>query len=44
MILAGSLEFDKRHNNEVQERPSDNIEIPKVFLFINYFLNYNLGK
>lgn len=31
MILAGSLEFEKSHNNEVQERPSDNVELPQVF-------------
>lgn len=31
MILAGSLEFEKSHNNEVQERPSDNMELPQVF-------------
>lgn len=30
MILAGSLEFEKGHNNEVQERPSDNVELPEV--------------
>ncbi|XP_065056984.1 translocation protein SEC63 homolog [Rhopilema esculentum] len=30
MILAASFEFEKGHNNEVQERPSDNIEIPML--------------
>ena len=30
MILAGSLEFEKSHNAEVVERPSDNIELPAV--------------
>lgn len=30
MILAASMEFEKSHNNEVQERPSDNTEIPMV--------------
>eukprot|EP00794_Sanderia_malayensis_P000374 gene374-1007_t len=30
MILAASLEFEKGHNNEVQERPSDNVEIPML--------------
>jgi len=30
MILAGSLEFEKGHNNEIQERPSDNTELPEV--------------
>uniref|UniRef100_A0A7M5XBC5 J domain-containing protein n=1 Tax=Clytia hemisphaerica TaxID=252671 RepID=A0A7M5XBC5_9CNID len=30
MILAGALEFDKSHNAEVQERPSDNVELPQL--------------
>lgn len=30
MILAGSLEFERGHNNEIQERPSDNVELPEV--------------
>jgi len=30
MILAASLEFDKRHNKQVQERQSDNIEVPNL--------------
>ena len=30
MILAGSLEFEKGHNNDIQERPSDNVELPEV--------------
>ena len=30
MILAASLEFEKNHNSEVIERPSDNEEIPMV--------------
>nr|XP_058967109.1 translocation protein SEC63 homolog [Pocillopora verrucosa] len=30
MILAGSLEFEKGHNNEVQGRPSDNSELPEL--------------
>jgi len=28
MILAASLEFERGHNSEVVERPSDNIEVP----------------
>ena len=32
MVLAASLEFEKNHNNQVQERPSDNIELPQVFI------------
>lgn len=31
MILAASLEFDKRHNNQVVERQSDNEEVPALF-------------
>lgn len=30
MILAASLEFDKRHNSQIVERPSDNEEVPSV--------------
>lgn len=30
MILAASLEFDKRHNSQITERPSDNDEVPAV--------------
>ncbi|XP_064629178.1 translocation protein SEC63 homolog [Lineus longissimus] len=30
MILAGSMEFEKGHNPEICERPSDNEEIPAV--------------
>lgn len=30
MILAASLEFDKRHNSQVVERPSDNVEVPAL--------------
>ncbi|XP_065648722.1 translocation protein SEC63 homolog isoform X2 [Hydra vulgaris] len=30
MILAGSMEFEKGHNNNVQERPSDNVELPML--------------
>lgn len=30
MILAGSLEFDKSHNNDIQERESDNMELPQL--------------
>jgi len=30
MILGASFEFEKGHNNEVQERPSDNIELPQL--------------
>lgn len=39
MILAGSLEFEKGHNNEIQERPSDNIELPEVETAISSVVN-----
>ncbi|GFG30385.1 hypothetical protein Cfor_05840 [Coptotermes formosanus] len=30
MILAASLEFEKRHNGEIVERPTDNEEVPHL--------------
>lgn len=30
MILASSLEFDRKHNSEIVERQSDNDEVPQV--------------
>jgi len=30
MVLAGSLEFEKGHNYEIVERPTDNAEIPQL--------------
>lgn len=30
MVLAASPEFDKRANNDIKERPTDNIEVPQV--------------
>lgn len=30
MIIAGSLEFEKSHNSEVVERPTDNVEVPQL--------------
>lgn len=33
MILAASLEFDKKRNSEIVERQSDNEEIPQVIIF-----------
>ena len=54
MILGGSLEFEKGHNREIQERPSDNIELPEVIpaffpffllkLFISLCFSFSLGK
>ena len=32
MILAASMEFEKGHNHEIVERPSDNEELPMVSL------------
>ena len=30
MVLASSLEFERSHNSEVVERPSDNVEVPQL--------------
>ena len=30
MVLAGSLEFERGHNHEIVERPTDNAEIPQL--------------
>jgi len=30
MVLAGSMEFEKGHNYEIVERPTDNAEIPQL--------------
>lgn len=44
MILAASLEFDKKHNSEIIERESDNEEIPQVkFLYCDLFLRHLLN-
>ena len=40
MVLAASLEFDKRHNSQVVERQSDNEEVPAVSFLPLYFLYY----
>ena len=34
MILAASFEFEKGHNNEIVNRPSDNEEIPMVIILV----------
>lgn len=31
MVLAASMEFEKGHNSQVQERVSDNVEVPQVW-------------
>lgn len=30
MVLAASLEFERTHNSEVVERPTDNVEVPQL--------------
>lgn len=30
MVLGASFEFDKFHNKDIVERPSDNEEVPQV--------------
>ncbi len=30
MILGASFEFERNHNPEIVERPSDNVEIPQL--------------
>ena len=39
MILAASFEFEKGHNNEIVNRPSDNEEIPMVIIIILVCIN-----
>ncbi|KAL0266447.1 UNVERIFIED_CONTAM: hypothetical protein PYX00_008980 [Menopon gallinae] len=36
MILGASFEFDKKYNNEIIERPSDDIEVPQLIRQIPY--------
>jgi translocation protein SEC63 len=36
MILAASLEFEKRHNREIVERPTDNEEVPHVSICVHH--------
>merc|ERR1711971_301569 len=38
MVLAASLEFERGHNSEIVERPTDNVEIPHLMKSLN-----NLG-
>lgn len=40
MILAASLEFEKKYNSEIIERPTDNIEVPQVYYQRSYLKNY----
>lgn len=39
MILGSSFEFERHSNPEVQERPSDNMEVPQV-IFQNHLISY----
>ncbi|KAK2154638.1 hypothetical protein LSH36_262g02034 [Paralvinella palmiformis] len=34
MVLGASFEFDKRHNNEIVSRPSDNEDIPRLMKYL----------
>jgi translocation protein SEC63 len=40
MILAASLEFEKKHNGEIVERSTDNEEVPHVSTGLSCSLNY----
>lgn len=47
MILSSSKEFERYSNQEIQERPSDNVEVPLVIYLLKiynfkkkYFFNY----
>ena len=44
MIFSGSMEFEKRYNQEVQERPSDNVELPKVIISMAHFICSGIMK
>ena len=34
MVFSGSMEFEKSCNQEVKERPSDNVELPRVSVYL----------
>lgn len=36
MILGASLEFEKKYNSEIVERPTDNEEVPHVSVLKKY--------
>lgn len=42
MILAASLEFDKRHSSQVVERQSDNVEVPTVSSYLIKYISENI--
>lgn len=41
MIIAASLEFEKSHNSEVVERPTDNVEVPALIRDLQSECNLN---
>ena len=41
MILASSWEYEKLHNAEIIERPSDNEELPAVRIYIYMLLKFS---
>lgn len=41
MILGASYEFAKTHNNDIQERPSDNIELPTLMRALEHLNEKN---
>ncbi|MCL4123746.1 UNVERIFIED_CONTAM: hypothetical protein GTU68_058152 [Idotea baltica] len=44
IVLAGSLEFEKGHNPEITERPSDNVEIPALIKQLPNLGDKNLDR
>lgn len=44
MILAASMEFDKRHNSQIIERPSDNDEVPAVSKDIQFHFSHRVTE
>ena len=49
MILGASLEFEKKYNNEIVERPTDDIEVPQVIykfvfkFFLIFISHFHVG-
>jgi translocation protein SEC63 len=44
MNLAASHEFERSHNSEVVERPSDDIVIPQLMEELSSLVEYNQGR
>lgn len=44
MILGSSFEFEKSHNKDIQERPSDNIELPQLMRELPHLNEKNKEK